>query len=100
MTMSGYERRVVGFETIAVSNAAGGIGPISGSAVTSGTTAAFFGPVETNSIRWRADGTAPSATVGHLLQSGQTLYLEGDAVRKILFIRVSADSALPVTYYE
>lgn len=101
MELSGLERSVKGFEVITVSNAAGGIGP---TAATAGeATAAFFGPVETSDIRWRADGTAPTAaaTGGHLLPAQKTLYVEGtDTIKKILFIKTGgSDATVPVTYY-
>ena len=99
MVMPGLERSALGFETLTVSNAAGGLGPTAATSI--GATAAFFGPVETADVRWRADGTAPSASVGHLLPTGKTLYIEGDAARKVLFIRTGgADASVPVTYYK
>ena len=99
MELPGLERSVQGFETLTVDNTAAGIG---GTAATVGNaTAAFYGPVETADIRWRVDGTAPTASVGHLLPVQKTLYIEGtDQIKKILFIRTGAVSAsVPVTYY-
>lgn len=42
--------------------------------------------VETSSVRWRADGTSPTATVGQLLHAGDCLVFDGDQ-RKLKFIR-------------
>lgn len=36
-----------------------------------------FCTVETNPIRWRADGTAPTTAVGHLANAGASLTLIG-----------------------
>lgn len=97
--LPGLERSVKGFETLTVSNAAGGLGP---TAATAGSaTAALFGPVETADVRWRADTTAPTAAVGHLLPVQKTLYIEGtDFINKILFIRTGGvDASVPVTYF-
>lgn len=99
MMLPGLERSVVGFETMTVDNTAAGIGPTA--ATKTNATAAFFGPVETADVRWRVDGTAPTASVGHLLPVQKTLYIEGsDLINKILFIRTGGASAsVPVTYY-
>lgn len=35
--------------------------------------------VEDNSVRWRADGTAPTTTVGHLAPAGTTIKLDSYA---------------------
>ena len=37
----------------------------------------LFATVETAAIRWRADGTAPTATVGHPVSPGGTIVLHG-----------------------
>ena len=36
-----------------------------------------FVSIETNPIRWRADGTAPTTTTGHLANAGATISLAG-----------------------
>jgi hypothetical protein len=93
----------VGFETITVANTAIG-GTLATFTPTSGALAgeanlALFGPLETAQVRWRDDGTAPTSTVGHLLEVGQVLEYDGD-VGSISFIRTGGTSgALPVTYY-
>lgn len=61
---------------------------------------AHFGPLETAQVRWRDDGTAPTASVGKLLEIGQSFEYQGD-LSKIKFIRTGGTSgALPVTYYD
>jgi len=61
---------------------------------------AILGPLEAGQIRWRADGTAPTASVGHLMEVGDPLILEGlVTINKFQAIRTGAVSgSLPVTY--
>lgn len=55
--------------------------------------------VETNNIRFRDAGT-PTASVGHLLQPGQSVFLEsGSQLINFLAIRVTNDATIYVTYY-
>ena len=55
---------------------------------------------ETNSIRVRWDGTAPTASVGHLLTAGDSITIEGEQnCSNFKAIRVSADATLMVTVY-
>ena len=53
---------------------------------------------EAQAVRWRDDGTAPSATVGMRLQVGQELDYDAD-LTKIKFIEEAASAKLNVTYY-
>lgn len=53
---------------------------------------------ETQGVRWRDDGVAPTATVGMPLASGVTLQYDGD-LAKIRFIQSSAGAILNVSYY-
>lgn len=96
-----------GFETITVSNTAGGIG-ITASLLlinlTGGThkrAVKAFVSVETQSLRCTWDGTAPTATAGHLLAAGDTLQVEGEQnVSKLKMIRTGgSDSTAMVTVY-
>lgn len=56
--------------------------------------------LETAQIRFRTSGSDPSTTVGHLLEVGQTLIIEGyDSILAFRAIRTGAVSgALTVTY--
>lgn len=55
--------------------------------------------VEADQIRFRLDGTAPTATVGHLVNVGDTIELHGnDNIRNFRAIRVTADATLTVSY--
>lgn len=94
-----FNLKVVGFETLTV--AASAVGPTEGTFSPAGGMAdyALFGPLETAQVRWRDDGTAPTASVGHLLEVGQVLEFDGK-LSKLQFIRTGGTSgALPVSYY-
>lgn len=53
---------------------------------------------EGDSIRWRDDGTDPTAAVGMLLEAGQTLVYNG-VLTKIKIIEVSTNSIANITFY-
>jgi len=55
-----------------------------------------FITVETAAVRWRCDGTDPTAAEGHILEVGDTLELEGmDELTKFKAIRKDGvDAAL------
>lgn len=52
-------------------------------------------------VRWRADGTDPTATVGMLIDAGgEVMYSAStDALAALKFIRTTAGAELNVTYY-
>lgn len=56
---------------------------------------------EAQNIRWRADGTNPTATVGMRLLSTslEPYYFDGD-LKRIRFIESAASAILNVTYLE
>lgn len=55
--------------------------------------------IETNSIRIRYDGTAPTASEGHLMTAGDSFIVEGaDNLSRLLMIRASADATIKATY--
>jgi hypothetical protein len=90
------------FETITVATAAIGTTAATRTPTTGGAGAAraVLGPLELGQVRYRYDGTDPSSTVGHLLEIGQTLVLEGAAnIAQFKAIRTGGTSgSLPVTY--
>lgn len=53
---------------------------------------------ETNGVRWRDDGVAPTATVGMPLAAGVTLQYDGD-LKKIRFIEQTASAKINISYY-
>lgn len=53
---------------------------------------------ETQAVRWRDDGVAPTASVGMPLAAGVTLQYDGD-LTKIQFIEQTASAKLNISYY-
>lgn len=49
-------------------------------------------------VRWRDDGTPPTASVGMLLNVGETLNYDGD-LAAIRFIQTAATASLSVAFY-
>lgn len=97
------------FETLTVDATVGGVGftttkykPVLNSADpnSSRDAARVFITVETASCRYNYDGTAPTSTTGHLLNSGDVLTIVGDdAISRFRAIRTGASSStLQVTY--
>lgn len=56
--------------------------------------------IESAQLRWRADGTNPTSTVGHVLNPGDTLTLVGSTnIRNFRAIKVGTNSAkISVSY--
>ena len=59
---------------------------------------------ETDAVRWRADGTAPTATEGHVLAKDDSISFTGANYRQLLenikFIKVTAAASLKLTYFD
>ena len=55
--------------------------------------------VETAGVRWRDDGTAPTATVGMLLSAGQAFQYAAN-LAAIQFIAQSGSPVVNVSYYK
>ena len=53
---------------------------------------------ESQAVRWRDDGVAPTASVGMPLAAGATLQYDGD-LTQIQFIEQTASAKLNITYY-
>jgi len=53
---------------------------------------------ETQDVRWRDDGTNPTASVGMVLAAGETLPYTGD-LSKLKFIETTASAKLNISYY-
>jgi hypothetical protein len=54
---------------------------------------------ESQSVRWRDDGTAPTASVGNILSVGDTLEYDATALEVVKFIEITASAKLNVHYY-
>lgn len=70
------------YRQVTVSNAAPGVGL---GAIPAGTTYADIIP--DGGVRYRSDGTAPTATVGMPLVANQPVTITGDQMSEVLFIR-------------
>ena len=91
-----------GHESVTIDNTAGGVGLTAATYAPSTKDMAkeAFLTLETAQIRWTIDGTAPTITVGHLLEIGQTLTLK-DQIEIVKFkgIRTGgASGTLKITY--
>ena len=65
--------------------------------VPAGATLALIVP-ETQTVRWRDDGTAPTASVGMPVAALSSMSYDGD-LSKIRFIAATAGAVLNVSYY-
>lgn len=53
---------------------------------------------ETQDVRWRDDGTDPTATVGMVIAAGATMRYDGELSR-VRFIEAAVGAKLNVTFY-
>lgn len=54
---------------------------------------------ESQTVRWRDDGTNPTASVGMPLTPGSTFIYDGD-LKRIRFIQTVTGATLNITYYK
>lgn len=73
------------------------LGSAVGLTVPQGATLALIVP-ETQNVRWRDDGTNPTASVGMPIFVGASLSYDGD-FNKIKFIEETASAKLNISYY-
>ena len=66
--------------------------------VPAGTSLALCIP-ETQAVRWRDDGTNPTASVGQPLPVGAELRYDGMGLATLKFIEQAASAKLNVVYY-
>lgn len=81
----------LGYQQITSLSSAAGLTP------PQGATLALIVP-ETQAIRWRDDGTDPTASVGMPVAAGSYLSYDGD-LNRIKFIQQSASAKINVSYY-
>ncbi len=99
---------VIDFATLTVSSTAVGLdsaSPAYSSGKVNGKTVRrIFLTVLTDAVTWRADGTAPTATVGHKIAADASLSLTGANYKQLLsqikFIRVTTDATVHITYFD
>lgn len=85
--------RALNFESVTVTDTAQSLtaSVTTGGVVLRGQRA--FISAETAQMRFRYDGTAPTSTVGHILESGQTVEIVGyDDILNFRIIRTGATS--------
>lgn len=99
MIFEGYD-----FDSITVTNVAGGVSLTLGKLSSGGVAPAqgAFLTVDDAALRFRFDGTAPTATVGHQLSSGDSVTIYGaNSLRNFRAIRdtgAALNPTLQVTY--
>lgn len=90
------DRQSSSFEAITVSNAAIGLTTADYQAAVAAEITVENGP-----IRFRTDGTAATATVGHLLNDGDVLYIDNPSELSALsmFRDGATDGDISVSYF-
>ncbi|KKN49969.1 hypothetical protein LCGC14_0637700 [marine sediment metagenome] len=97
-------RNQIDFATLAVSSTAVGLADASPAINAGATVRRAVITVETDSVRFRTDGTAPTSAEGHILYAADVLeFMDANyesVLNLIQFIRVTTDAALKITYYD
>ncbi len=92
----------LGMQTLTVSSTAVGLTLPTETAVSGATkpVAANYAyiTVETGAVRWRDDGTDPTASVGSPIASGSSFIYDGN-LSAIKFIRQTVDATLTIAFY-
>lgn len=91
INMSAYTD--LGYVQITNVSAAIGVG-----AIPAGTTLIIITP-ETQSVRWRADGTDPTAAIGYPLATGSELQFNAGQMTRLKFIEQAASAKLNVYFF-
>ena len=91
MQFNAFGSKPLGFQQITSLSAAANLTPPAGASF------AVINP-ETQAVRWRDDGTAPTSSIGMLLAVGDEFTYQGD-LTKIQFIEVTSSAVLNVSYY-
>lgn len=63
-----------------------------------GASIAIITP-ETAAVRWRDDGTNPTAAIGYPCPIGSELYYDSSSIRALRFIQQAAGAILSIAYY-
>ena len=71
---------------------------LAGGTIPTGADVAYV-QCETNSCRWRDDGTNPTAAVGMLLQTGTILIVTKGQWNNFKLIETTASAIINVTFY-
>ena len=84
----------LGYQQLAVSNTAVGV-----TLPAKGTVRVAIIQVEANPIRFRDDGTDPTASVGTLINPNVTIVVCGSAIGRFRAIRSGSDASLSIGFY-
>ncbi len=97
---AGQDLTAFAFESVTVSDTAGGLTAATYNPAANGRAQRAYITVETAQIRYRLDGTDPTASVGHILEVGDILIIDGNAnIANANFIRTGGTSGtIRVTY--
>jgi len=102
MEFSGEDVVVIDYATLTVSSTA--VGLASGSPALPGNAKRMFITIETDAVRWRADGTDPTSSEGHPIVKDDSISFTGANYRHLLenikFIRVTNDAKIDITYFK
>ena len=92
------EKKPKGFRTLAISSTAKALSEASGG-IPKGATRAVIS-VATDALRWRDDGTAPTASVGIYVPVNGSVELPSlESIVGFRGIRVTTDVTLNIAYY-
>lgn len=91
MQFNAFGSKPLGYQQIADLSAAEGLAPPAGASF------AVVNP-ESQAVRWRDDGTPPTASVGMLIPVDGEFTYQGD-LTKIKFIQAASGAKLNVSYY-
>jgi hypothetical protein len=94
MSAAGYKaENALGYVQVTAVSAAVGVGDIP-----AGTTLIIVIP-ESQAVRWRDDGTDPTAAVGMPLAVGAVLEYTGAQMARLKFFEQAASAKLNITFY-
>jgi len=100
----GESRNCIDYATLTVGSTAVGLDSASPTLTNGATVKRAVITVETDQVRWRADGTSPTASEGHLLEAGDVLnFLDANyesVLGDLKFIRVTSDAKLKISYFD
>jgi len=85
------------FETLTITNAAA----VPLTALQKKAAATAFITVESNTVRFRVDGTSPTTTVGHAVAAGQSIFIANRTqLDNLKMIASGANATVFITYYK
>lgn len=83
-----------GYETLTIAASA-----LTLASVPSGLAKSFIGTLETGQVRYRGDGSAPTASEGQLLEVGDSIVMSEGEFASMQFIRTGSTSGVLKGHY-